>query len=124
MLSFGCLAEQESWSDLRVDTGTLFLQDRIQTQLHEEGCLFFIKVVLMSTLVATAGVSDGVTQQLQMPIGPQALEDVEQLMPSRPATLKNHGTHDPIVLARHNLTHVPSQPWCKVCVESSGRLTS
>ena len=53
-----------------------------------------------------------------MPIGPQTLEDVEEPMPSRPATLN---TLDQIALDQHGLTHFPSQPWCKVCVESRGR---
>ena len=37
-------------------------------------------------------------QELQMPIGPWALEDVEKSMLSRPATLKDPGSHDQIVL--------------------------
>ena len=42
-------------------------------------------------------------------------------MPSRLATLKDPGTPDQIVLDQHSRTHFPSQPWCKVCVESRGR---
>ena len=49
-----------------------------------------------------------------MPMGPQMLEDVEEPMPARPATLRDPGTPD-------SLTHFPSQPWCKMCVESRGR---
>ena len=94
------------WSDLRADTGTLFFPDRIQTQ-HSQ-------TQLMSLLV-TAGVSD-VAQELQMPIGPQALEDVEEPMPSRLATLKDPGTSDQIALAKHSLTYFRSQPWCPWCV--------
>ena len=45
----------------------------------------------------TAGVSDEVAQELQMPIGPQMLEDVEEPMPARPATLKDPGTPEQIV---------------------------
>ena len=41
-------------------------------------------------------------------------------MPARPATLKDPGTPDQIVMEQHNLTHFPSQPWCKMCVESRG----
>ena len=74
----------------------------------------------MSSLV-TAGVSDEVAQDLQMPMGPQMLEDVEEPMPARPATLKDAATPDQIVLEQHNLTRFPSQPWCKMCVESRGR---
>ena len=44
------------------------------------------KKMLMAPLVTT-GVSDDVAQELQMPISPQALDDVEEPMPSRPATL-------------------------------------
>ena len=73
------------------------------------------------TPLVTAGASDDVAQELRMPIGPQALEDVEESMPSRPVTFEGPGTPDPIVLDQHSLTHFPSQPWCKVCVESRGR---
>ena len=48
------------------------------------------------------------------------LEDVEEPMPARPATLRDPGTPDQIVMEQHNLTHFPSQPWCKMCVESRG----
>ena len=56
-----------------------------------------------------------------MPIGPQVLDDVEEPTPARPATLKDPGTPDQIVMDQHSLTHFPSQPWCKMCVESRGR---
>ena len=36
--------------------------------------------------------------ELQMPIGPQALEDAEEPMPSCLATLKDRGTLDQIML--------------------------
>ena len=80
------------WSDLPAVTGTLFFPDRSQTQhsqtkLHKEDNLFSVKGMLMVPVV-TAGVSDDVAQELQVPIGPQALQDVEEPMPSRPATLK------------------------------------
>ena len=74
--------------------------------------MFFVKVVLIAPL-STAGVSDEVTQELQMPIGPQMLEDVEEPMLARPPTLRDPG--------KHSLTHFPSQPWCKMFVESRGR---
>ena len=74
----------------------------------------------MAPLV-TAGVSDDVTQELQMPIDPQTLDDVEEPMPARLATLKNPSTLDKIVLDQHTLTHFPSQPQCKMCVESGVR---
>ena len=125
ILSLGCLAQQGCWSDLRADTGTLFFLDRIQKQhsqiqLHKEDRLFFVKGKLMAPLV-TAGVSDGVAQELHMPTGPQALEDTKVPMPSRLATLEDPGTPDQIVLDQHNLTHFPSLSWCKVCVEFRGR---
>ena len=69
----------------------------------------------------TAGVSDEVVQELQMPIGPQILDDVEDSMPARLPTLNDPGSPDPIVLEMHSLTHFPSQFWCKMCVESRGR---
>ena len=59
-------------------------------------------------------------KEIQMPVGPQMLEDVEEPMPARPATLRDPGTPDQIVMEQHNLTHFPSQPWCKMCVESRG----
>ena len=92
----GCLAQQEYWSDLRADTGALFLPDKIQTntakhsQLHKEENLFSVKGMLMAPLV-TAGVSDDVAQELQMPMGQQTLEDAEEPMPSRRATLEDPG---------------------------------
>ena len=58
---------------------------------HKEGSLFFVKGVLKAPFV-TAGVSDDVAPELQMPIGPQMLDDVEEPMPPRPATLKDPGT--------------------------------
>ena len=66
----------------------------------------------------TAGVRDEVAQELRMPMGPQMLEDVEEPRPSRSATLRDPGTPDQIVMEQHSLTHFPSQPWCKICVES------
>ena len=109
ILSLGCLAQHGYWSDAQADTGTLFFPDRIwtrlsQTQLHKEESLVFVKVMLMAPLV-TAGVSDDVAQESQMPMGPQAVEDVVDPIPPRPATLK-----DPSVLDQHSLTHFPSQP--------------
>ena len=82
MLSFGCLAQQGCWSDLRAETVTPFFPDKIQThhsqtQLHKEESLFFVEGMLMAPLV-TAGVSDEVPRELLMPTGPQALEDVEE----------------------------------------------
>ena len=35
-----------------------------------------------------------------------------------PATLRDPGTPDQIVMEQHNLTHFQSQLWCKMCVES------
>ena len=52
----------------------------------------------------TAGVSDEVAQELQMPIGPQMLHDVEELMLVRLATRKDLGTPDRIVMEQHSLT--------------------
>ena len=69
----------------------------------------------------TVGVSDDVAQEVQMPSCPQALEDEEEQIPSRSATFKDPGTPDQIVLDQRSLTHLPSQPWCKVCVASRGR---
>ena len=123
-LSLGCLAQHGYWSDLRADTGKLFFPDKIQTkhsqtQLHKEESLFFVKGMLFAPL-STAGVSDEVAQELQMPMGSQMLEDVEELMPARPATLRDPGTPDQIVIEQHSLAHFPSKPLCKMCVESRG----
>ena len=103
----------------------LFFPDKIQTkhsqtQLHKEESLFCVKGMLVAPL-STAGVSDEVVQELQMPMGPQMLEDVEEPMPARRATLRDPGTPDQIVMEQHSLPHFPSQPWCKTCVESRGR---
>ena len=122
ILSLGCLAQQGCWSDLRAETGTLFFPDKIQTkhsqtQLHKEDSLFFVKGMLVAPSL-TADVSDEVAQELQMPIGPQMVGDVEEPMPASPATLKAPGTPDRIAMEQHSLTHFPSQPWCKMIVES------
>ena len=79
ILSLGRLAQQGYWSDLRADTGTLFFPDKTQTkrshtQLHKEESLFFVKGMVAP--LTTAGVSE-VAQELQMPVGPQMLEDVD-----------------------------------------------
>ena len=52
--------------------------------------------------LTTAGVSDEVAQEIQMPVGPQILEDVEEPMPARPATLRDPDTPDQIVMEQHN----------------------
>ena len=121
--SLGHLAQQEYWSDLRADTGTVFFPNKTQTkrshtQLHKEESLFFVKGTMVAPL--TAGVSDDVAQEIQMPAGPQMLEDVEEPMPAHPATLRDPGTPGQIVMEQHNLIKFPSQPSCKMCVESRG----
>ena len=80
IFSLGCLAQQGYWCDLR----TLFFPDKTQTkhshtQLHKEESLFFVKGTMVAPLT-TAG-------ELQMPVGPQMLKDVDEPMPARPATL-------------------------------------
>ena len=70
--------------------------------------------------LTTAGVSDEVAHEIQMPVRPQKLEDVEEPMPARLATLRDPGAPDQIVMEQHSMTHFPSQPWCKMCVESRG----
>ena len=49
---------------------------------------------------STAGVSDEVAQELQMPMDPQMLEDVEEPMLARPTTLRDPGTPDQIVMQK------------------------
>ena len=93
ILSLGCLAKQGYWSDLRADTGTLYFPDNSQVPSQNEGSSFFVRGKLISPLQAT-GVTDDVPQELQMPIGPRALSDVEEPMPSRPATLRDPDTPD------------------------------
>ena len=105
-LSLDCLAQQGYWSDLRADTGSLFFPDKIQTkhrqtQLHKEESLFFVKGMMVAPL-STAGVSDEVAQELQMPLGPQMLEDVEEPMFARSASLRDLGTSDQIVMEQHD----------------------
>ena len=55
--------------------------------------LFFVKGTMVAPLT-TAGVSDKVAQEIQVPVGPQMLEDVEEPMLARPATLSDPGTPD------------------------------
>ena len=112
ILSLGCLAQQGYWSDLRADTGRLFFPDKIQTkhsqtQWHKDESLFLVKGMMFAPL-STAGVSDEVAQELQMPIGLQMLEDVEEPMRAHSATLRDPGTPDQIVMEQHSLTHFPS----------------
>ena len=78
---------------------------------------------MLVAALSTAGVSDEVAQELRMPVGPQVLEDVEEPMPARPTTLRDPGTSDQILMAQQSLTHFPSQPWCRMCVESRGRVS-
>ena len=114
ILSLGCLAQWRHWSDLRADTVALFFPDKIQTkhsqtQLHKEESLFFVKGMLVAPL-STGGVSGEVAQELQMPMGPPVLEDVEEPMRARPAALRDPGTPDQIGMEQHSLTQFPSQP--------------
>ena len=102
IMFLGRLAQQRYWSDHRADTGTQFFLDEIQTkrihtQLHKEESLFFVKGMLVAPLWTT-GVSEEVAQELQTPIGPQMLEDVEEPMLARPATLRDPCIFDQIVL--------------------------
>ena len=80
ILYLGCLAQQ--------GTGVIFAQTLVhssfqtgrgQTQVHKEDNLFFVKGMVVA-LLSTAGVSDEVAQELQMPSGPQLL-DVEEPVP-------------------------------------------
>ena len=117
-LSLGCLARQVCWSDLRADPGALYFPDKIQTQhsqtqLHKEESLFFVRGMLTASMV-TAGVSDDVFQELQMPLGPQALDVVEEQMP---AIGKDPVTPDQTVLDQHIMTHFPSRP-CARCASN------
>ena len=57
----------------------------------------------------TACGSNEVAQELQMPIGPRMLENVEKPMSARFATRKNPDTPDRIVMEQPNLTHSLSQ---------------
>ena len=88
--------------------------------LIEQGREFVLCQRDVCGALVAVGVTDEVAQELQMPIGPQMLDDVEEPMPARPATLRDSGPPDQIVMEQHNLTHFPSQPWCKMCVESRG----
>ena len=53
---------------------------------------------MMIAPLSRAGVSDEVAQELQMPMDPQMLENVEEPMPARSATLRGPGTPDQIVM--------------------------
>ena len=120
IFSLGCLAHQGYWSDPRADTDTSLLT-KSQPNTAKHSCTrkrvcAFVKVKLMEPLGA-AGVSDDDAQELQMAVG--MLKDVVEPMPARPATLRDPGTPDQIVLDQHSLTRFSSQPWC-----SSGATTS
>ena len=96
------MCSSETNFDLLADTGTLFFPDKTQTkrshtQLHKEESVFFVKGTMVAPLT-TAGVGDEVAPEIQMPVGPQMLEDVEEPMPARPATLRDPGTPDQIVM--------------------------
>ena len=74
-------------------TGVITLtRSRRNTVKHsckrERESLFFAKGMLVAPLLTT-GVSDEVAQELQMPIGPQVLDDVEEPMLARTATLRS-----------------------------------
>ena len=99
VLFYACAVQKTnfvSWpsrsAGVPADTGTLFFPDKTQTkrshtQLHKEESLFFVKVMMVAPLT-TAGASDEVAQELQMPMGPQMLDDVEEPMLARPTTLR------------------------------------
>ena len=70
---------------------------RLPTQLHKEESLFCVKGMMVAPL-STAGVIDEVAQELQMPMDPQMLDNVEEPMPARSATLRDPGTPDQIVM--------------------------
>ena len=98
ILSLGCLAQQGHWSDLRADTGTLFFMTRSRRKIAKHSCkrktyCSSLKGMLIAPL-STTGVSDEVAQELQMPIGSQKLEDVEEPMLARLATLRDPDTPD------------------------------
>ena len=80
---------------------------------------------MLMLLLATAGESDDVAQELQMPLGPQALADAEETMPSRPATLNDPGIIDQILLDQRSLTNFPSHPKDvrRISIENSRKLT-
>ena len=109
------LLSRSAWyrSDLRTDFIDGIQTQHSQTQLHKGESVFFVKGRLMAPLV-TACVSDDVAQEFQMPLGPQALEDVEEPLLSRPATLEDLGTLDQIVLDQHSMTHFRVIPGAKV----------
>ena len=103
---FHACAVQKPILSLGRCTGVIFVQilehcsfltkiqtKRSHTQLHKEESFFFVKLMTVAPL-STAGVSDEVAQELQMPMCPQMLEDVEE--PARPAALKDPGTPDQI----------------------------
>ena len=90
------------------------------TQLHKQESLFFVKEKLVAPLLI-ADVSDEVAEELLLPICPQMLDDVEGPMLARPATLKDPGTPDRIVMEQHSVAHFWSHPWCKMCLECRGR---
>ena len=52
-------------------------------------------------------------QELEIPIGLQAVSDVDELMPSRPVTLRDPVSPNQTVVEYHKLTYFPSQPWFK-----------
>ena len=76
-----------------------------QTQLHKEESLFFAKGMLIAPL-PTAGMRDEVAQGLQMSIYPQMLEDVEEPMLARPATLGDSSESALVLNVRLNLEDV------------------
>ena len=61
---------------------------------------------MMVAPLSTAGVSDEVAQELQMPMGPQMLEDVDEPMPARPTTLRDPGTPDQSVMEQSDTLSV------------------
>ena len=66
-------------------------------------------------------VSDDVARKVQMPSGLQALEDVEETMPSLPATTKDPGIPDQIVLDKHGKTRLQVSLGASCARESRGR---
>ena len=82
-----------------------YFPDNSRTPLHNKGNLFFVQGKLISLLKAT-GVSDDVAQELQMPIGPQAVSDVAGTNAISPChSQRSWRFRSKIVVEHHNLTH-------------------
>jgi hypothetical protein len=115
ILSLGELTRKGYWSDLRAQEGRLYAPSGRSIPLHKKGNLYYLKMRMIAPVLEEMEAG-----RVAAPVRPVAIEDVDDATQARPATLKDPGSPEPGVIELHELTHFPSQPWCRFCVAARG----